>query len=367
MVQFYESSSSEEEDTDETDSDSSSPKKSSFENLLDAMRSQHWQKVLTLLPQISPEVLRSPIGPAFQFSEDSILHSVVIHVDVPVEVVETMLRCAKLPDAVGSKSSLAAMRNEVGETPLHTAIQFLPERLDIVNLLLQAYPNAVHQRDHDNMRPIDHLSNKIIMLQEFQKYHILDEKDKTVWKTLQAVILASNPNGSDSGFSEGQTHERYLVHTCLQTKGIPVSITEFVMEHHSEEIQLPDTNGDLPLHIVARRTISRKIRTDENDSADEESETEEFDYLERVLNRYPAAASRMNKRRQIPLTVAIESGRTLNSGALCLLDAYPEGIIDLGITVELLPALLARLGTHGSTAFDILRAQPDLFEHIKRK
>lgn len=350
---------------------SSSTSEPAFKSLWVALSTQEWEKVLILIPQVRPEILVSSVGPKFIPPGVSILHYAVEHYAVPFAVVETMLRCSKGPDST-DQPGLAAMKNEAGETPLHIAVQFNLRRPSIIKLLLRDYPEALNQRDEVFMRPIDHLAHKVIMLQERRKYdEDEDKKMLSMWEVLEAFVF------TELSFSEGfviSNLPRYLLHACLQVDSVPLSLLTFVMKEKEHEFLLTDYSGDLPLHIIARkvprRSKSKSCKNtdseDEDDDEDEDDVDDQIDHLNRAIKAFPDATRMKNHQQKTPLVVAIESGRTWNSGILDLLNVYPAGIVDVDLTVEVYPMLLHRLGTHYTTAFEILRAQPDVFQHIQR-
>ena len=195
--------------------------------------------------------------------------------------------------------------------------------------------------------------------------------------------------------SQSDSERQPMIHSCLRAVNFPFALTERAMKRYPEQLSQADVYGDLPLHIVAGRTppsMSTAASTttattaatsrfgqeeddhdehdhdeegeeSDNDDDDDEDDDDENAFLDQLISLYPQAASIWNRNGQIPLTVAINSGRRWNSGISRLLEAHPAGIEDQGLPLELYHLLYAQVVRHGhmSTLYGMLRAKPELF------
>jgi hypothetical protein len=358
-------------------------------------RQQRWDDLIGRLDTTPPGVIREQTDPIAEEDDeeerDSLLHIVSVMETVPLKVVETILdRTSSSPqnqDASGDESSsilpsLAARKNHLLQTALHLAVVAMPERTDVVEYLYHACPASAHARDALRLRPIDILTQKIIMMEEVIKYSRRNEEAECrkmldgLWRTVSVLVGAtgrrqdcSGANGGGAGSGGGggagennAMEPKFLVHACLRSKEVPFALTERAMKHNQDQLATPDANGDLPLHVVARIPPPVNRRTAQTETEDEnENDDDEGDFLERVIDQYPEAAFRFNNERQIPLIVAIRSGRKWNSGISLLLQANPGGIEEARIPLNVYPFFLELLGKQTSTIYQMLQSQPGLF------
>jgi hypothetical protein len=274
----------------------------------------------------------------------SLLHVVLSRSNVPLSLIESILALA------GGPPSIATLKNNMQQIPLHTAIHCIPERTEIVKCLVQAAPESIRQRDYLYIRPIDILCQKVIMMEEIAKYSHQNDEDviEKLWDT--AYVLA-HASCWASNSEESETHSidrQPIVHSCLRSFDFPFALKERAMDRYESQLRQPDSNGDLPLHIIARLP-----------PRGEDNEDDELDFFHRVLSLYPKAALSVNKQQQTPFSVAVQSGRTWNSGLSRLLEENPAAIDGLQIPINLYPIILARLRFRA--IYGMVTAKPDMF------
>ena len=339
----------------------------------------NWNEFLVQLERVDPEDIRDACSP-FVSSEpgENILHFVVSEPNVPLQVVDSILRVTADDESAQVGNSIVLAQNQRSQLPLHLAVMKNPTRSDVIQSLYDADPRTVNIRDDRQLRPIDEITATIIMMEEVLKYSKKDEKMehnhtlKSLWLTAQVLVGAGT--GIDDCATEGRTGDKatFLVHACIQSRQIPFSLTERAMKYKKEQLALPDVNGDFPLHIVAR--IPPQVAPlryegssgdddDESEHEDEESEHEddEGDFIQHVLGLNPDAASAFNKDEQIPLVVAIQAGRLWRSGVFLLLSTHPVGIQELKLPTTIYPFLFERLADHPDIVYRILLSMPGVF------
>jgi hypothetical protein len=348
----------------ETTSDEPSQFTKDARPLFHLARQRLWDRLLTSLHErpTSPEMIRNAMDESVLDEEVSsvsnLLHVVVASYTVPVSVVQTIL---DLSGAGPSITSMATMQNHLQQTPLHITLHCIPERTDIVDCLVRAAPETVRQRDGLRLRPIDILCQKLIMMEEVIKYshhHQHPDDDNAdddnsgmlnaLWDTVHVLAHASR--------STTDTERQPIVHACLVGVDVPFALTERAMKRYSIQLQQANSDGDLPLHIIARVPPPPRGEGDDEDDY-------EGDFFDRVVSLYPAAASHWNHQRQIPLIVAARSGRGWHSGIARLLQAHPAGIEELQLSHRLYPLVFEKLcqSRQISTVYGIIQATPELF------
>jgi hypothetical protein len=340
-------------------------------------RRAKWDDLISRLEITPPDVIREQNDPISEDGEEinSLLHIVAVMENVPLKVVETILdRTSRQQDTIDgeSVSSIGARKNQLQQTALHLAVMSMPERTDIIECLYHACPESVHARDYLRLRPIDIITQKIIMMEEVIKYSRMNEEEECrkmlggLWRSV-SVLVGATGTRQEHGIRENNAsiEPTFLVHCCLRSKEVPFALTERAMKHNKQQLAAPDANGDLPLHVVARipPLVQRTAQAPSTEDEDEEDERDddEGDFLERVIDLYPEAACHFNNEQQIPLVVAIQAGRKWNSGLSLLLQVNPGGIEEARIPLNVFPFFLELLCKQTSTVYQVLQSQPGLF------
>ncbi len=343
--------------------------------LFELARETNWDELLYRVEMMPSCFIREQTDPIME-DGDTLLHLVAGMDNVPISVVETIVR-----HTITKESNLASLRNQSQQTPLHVAVSLIPERTEVIQCLYQACPESVHARDSQQLRPIDIITERIIMLEEVIKYSTKDVKKDwqdmicSFWQSV-SVLVGATPSTTKHHSRLNESHTQattLLLHSCLQSKDVPFALTERAMTHSKAQLLLPDDNGDLPLHIVSRippqvqshtRSSLDDYDQDQDDESESESDNGEDDFLNRVISLYPAAAFRYNNEQQLPLIVAIQAGRKWASGISSLLQANPGAIEDVQLPLNVFPYLLELLlSSRQDTTFRILQSQPELFLH----
>lgn len=294
-----------------------------------------WDDLVQNLKTTSADIVRNGVDESDIDDGVSLLHVVLTHSKIKLSIIEGIL------DA-GGRHQMAMLSNSLKQTPLHVTIHFIPERTEIVKCLIQAAPETIQQRDYLYLRPIDILCQKLIMMEEVNKYtHQHENSLDALWETAHLLAIASCAH---------TVEQQPILHSCLQSFDFPFALKDRAIKRYHEQLRQIDTNGDLPLHIIARQPPPPTADDDEGD------------FLEKVLHLYPEAASKCNLQNESALLVAIQSGRRWQSGISLLLEESPSMICDLDLNRQLYPLLFEKLlkDSEWSTVYSILQAKQDL-------
>ena len=150
-------------------------------------------------------------------------------------------------------------------------------------------------------------------------------------------------------YSTSLEHEATVLpflHTVLQSPNLPLALVERALRRFANQASLPDTQGNLPLHFVARRFPD-----------------EEMDFLDKVLTTYPVAAQTKNKVGQLPFHLAVQAQRRFDSGIESLLTVDPGPLADVELSQGVLPLVLADWFSRGRTrfAYVLIKSNPEMF------
>jgi hypothetical protein len=283
--------------------------------------------------------------------------------------------------------SLAALTNEYHDTPLHQICTTMVQRTDLVQYLITQYPEAVLMKNNLHYRPIDIVSNRIIMLEEVIKYrsdvaitttHVglpseMDLMWETVYELAKAAVVntAKNQSAADSFQQQHQQQQQQPqprsdeLHTFVKCTGFPICLFQRALKRYSHQVHKEvdnDTDKNRLLHIIVRTPPRRSRSTvlsspsrnndsdndngsdDDGDDDDEESDTSNRELFPYILKADLKAASVVNGHGQIPLEVAVRAGHSWSSSFVqALIKTYPEGLNMLNLLPSVISYVLERL------------------------
>jgi len=270
---------------------------------------------------------------------------------------------------------------QTGRTALHEAIEGhrVPSMQPaLVRMLVETNPAIVRVRDSEELSmPIDSLAGVALMREERLKYltKSVDSRRDTslqeverdlenIWNCARYLVL--DPALFDRDIP--------VLHALLAgarggASNVPMSLLEQVARYQS--LAQADWEGNLPLHIICdlRRRPQQQMDTnaDENDDGDDEEEDEEvpgessLHLLRKILQNYPAAAQMRNHADQLPVDLAIESGRRWETGIALLVEAYPLAGLDRRFATQHYPLVLDQLLNQRhctETVYSLLSSNP---------
>lgn len=321
--------------------------------LIECVVGEDWDRFHAVLPQLQrlwtlngfPSNWRTDTnrGERVQspYSFRNLLATACSNPRVPVDVVQSVLRldpqAAALPDELDHR------------TALHIVVE-RSDRTDLVQSLVDAAPFCVQVRDDEGLRPIDILTQKIIMIEERIRYlgkrNDNDQELLDNWESARALVTAhakSKRNRLVERKEQLSQQTRFL-HCYLQATDVPLSLIERAIRRYEFELALPDAEGNLPLHHIAAR-----LPTDDAD-----------DLLPDILSNYPKAASTRNRCGQWPFNIALQAGREWDSGLSLLLDSFPGALENLDFTPTSIPLIIREFQRRGRSwlIFVLLRLNP---------
>lgn len=289
---------------------------------------------------------------------------------------------------------------------LHVAVT-LRAPVGVLQLLVNAYPEAVHGADIYGLTPLDwlwmtfvvdwqnqgdqihrRLSRRRHLGREFRDWHELvtdripyepdryDFLDETTAKGKQQDFLSRLRVMLSVPDNKG------LLPWVCRSNNLPIGILKLVLELDKWaplDLTQPDAIGRIPLHNVA--SVARGYRVSlplgVTSRVQQLVETKNALAVSELVERYPEGCRVRDANGQLPLHVAIDaSKRDRNSGesgvddaysnALLeqLLDTFPEGLGEPDGKTELYPWQQAAVG-HGAqlnTIFQLLRKEPVFLE-----
>lgn len=307
------------------------------------------------------------------------------HGDVRIDDVGTLLHLVCSSDAVNKAvvqvildeagSELVLLQDSFGHTPLHNAFRS-GAPLEVIQLLTMGTYNAVRVKDHLCLSPLDHVCERIIMReerkriimrQERHRYHAKDKNkdddatDLYLWECARLMLQTLGATTTSTTAvqlpvvvavaEQQQQQQLMMMHACMQAGSLcPLALRQRVMKRYNHQLDTPDENGNLPLHIAA--SLSVAYYPDEEDSDVQEIQ-------QQVLRACPSAIQAVNLKGKLPLDVAIDAGRTWSSGARILFEAFPEAIACQNMPIAHYPMLLSKIGP--DSLYRVIKATPELF------
>jgi hypothetical protein len=318
------------------------------------------------LDQVSRRLLTTENLPVPLSSLGIILNAACCKPDTSVDHFQAVL-------SVGGQAA-ASFADQYSRTPLHVAVRHLARPAAVVQLLVDAAPDTVLRRDAEGLLPIDILTQKILMKEERLRYlsHRAGARDRqaldSTWQCAFILAMAQGPlvvpteidrvNGQEADNENAPVAplRPLVLHACLKANDIPLALIERGMKRYHDQLQEPDCQGNLPLHLV-----TAKAPPDVQLDGEEDSD----DLLGEILYSHQAAASVRNLAGAMPLDLAIASGRLWETGISKLLHAHPKALAETTVSTvpdSLFPLLFGKLVQQDalSVAFATLVAKPSV-------
>jgi ankyrin repeat protein len=296
-----------------------------------------------------------------------------------------------------------ALQDLDGDTPLHTACR-CGANLDVLEVLLQAYPQAVHERDLEGLTPLLRMWVRcFVMLGSDAIESVRGPADLVgelgdAWKKTDLLLCAAHYGSVD----HRPAHHTFSLHAAAAVD-CPRPIVRIAATVYADQLMLQDEQGRTPLMLAAEAPIY-KVRDlsddgytfedviDGDDAAaivtgaegsDDAATDAQPSVLEILLQacqgEATSAACVTDHSGRLPLHVALQTGKKWNQGVLSLVEAFPES---LGSAIEgpipkdaiklrspdtgLYPFMLASVRENGdlTTSYEILRHSPSVMVNL---
>jgi len=321
-------------------------------SLLQLVEDRRWEKVIKRVQENPEEArLRNLVGP--EGGQTTALHEAAMN-DAPLDVIEALLQA--YPEATEAQ-------DDDGWTPLHTSCYFDASH-EIVKRLLEADLGAVYKKDNEGRLAL-HLIHEVIAfrwdsevrqalhseyVEDIQK--ILNDEDLLRIRFKFKLLVKAAYHRSIQDPLPGGKVWRPL-HACAGVERCPVSFMELATKGNAHLLKEPDENGNLPLHIAAANPNFTDDRR------------ERFTSVAYLLSEYPQAAAVKNNKGEYPLHLAVRSGKTWGNGVENILTAFPGAILERDTVFDLYVFKVAAIVGKGSlesltTCYHLLKAFPEL-------
>lgn len=221
-----------------------------------------------------------------------------------------------------SRSGLATRyrKRTTEQTCVHLLLEkrHEPNRLRMLKTILTLDSNLSRVVDQNHLRPIDQLTQRILMVEERRRYEHHGSRtthdnngEHDFFECARALLLAECNISVDSCMP--------LLHACLRATNTPFSLLEISIRKFGQQTALvADENGNLPLHLAATR----------------DPEDDDVTLIKALLRFGPTAASIRNHAGHTPLYLALSTGRTWEHGCEALFKAAPDASIVSDVTWE---------------------------------
>jgi ankyrin repeat protein len=220
-------------------------------------------------------------------------------------------------------------------TPFYHALLALPDDFDrdsptvvFSAVLKDAFPNMVQTPNaHDGDTPLALLYRRFTRQFDLaEKFFAGDNSRPEVvehrrryktaagntWKIIECLLRPEIPNTPTPASLQWR-----LLHRAVEIQ-TPPDLLRYIVETNAEDLQQPDSVGNLPIHYAAASNIKQlyysKFVTDE------------------LLYKYPESAAVPNSQGQLALTLAVATGKPWIGGGLqSLYDAYPKAMAQVDL------------------------------------
>lgn len=290
-----------------------------------------------------------------------------------VEVIFELVRCCPASVMVQDRS---------GWTPLHflmhTALSVMEEAeanytVDVARILIRAEPYVVLCEDrHGNSA----LECFVDLFGDLVKHDWTmggrvpaESADRWFWSVASLLIREAGsqyrqhnltlPIHSNADLHVGDDAPIIRQLALLPPSRVSSQLIPYVAAKFPDQLKESDVAGNLALHIAAGAYCV------EDTGSSNELYGRSPDTIRALIHAYPTAIMALNRSKQLPLTVAIRSGRSWEGGVKSLVEAAPEGLQSCTIKCYLYPYILGRMAsgrgeTSQTSLFKLLRSKPDL-------
>lgn len=295
-----------------------------------------------------------------------------------VQVVRVLL------ESSGLASETASMCDVDGDTPLHAACR-CGAPIDVLRVLLHAYPQAVHERDYEGLTPLLRLWVRyFVMLGDDVIDGVTGASDLVgdlgeAWKKTE-LLLACAYSRRDGQSQNSQDWSQWTQRAIFAAAAIdcPRPVVKIAAIVNHDLLVRRDETGQTPLLVAATTPIYKvrdlsddgymledRIHGDDTDSEvpnEEDTEQSQASVLDLIVQACPAAAGIPDMNGTLPLHVSLTSGKRWNEGVRALLDANPDALSQCDKNTRLLPFMLAAATQRPDvgTIYELLRRDPSM-------
>jgi ankyrin repeat protein len=222
-------------------------------------------------------------------------------------------------------SRALCVQDSNGRTPLHEACHCGADR-DVIATLVANHASALDVRDTVGMTPLEtfrqHTQSFLANINYTSPYLANNGYTYDNLADIAVTLLTRAPvRCSDSP----------SLHELLRNQECTSQMAYLLTYALRDQTHLEDSNGSLPLHIVA--------------SIDSNNDFMYRKVVESLLEMYPAACQISNSERTLPLQLMDRSGKSWRNGMRMVLLQHPAAVLDLGLNHGAMCALMEKVGS----------------------
>lgn len=281
------------------------------------------------------------------------------------------------------------MQDIDGDTPLHAACR-AGAPIEVIEVLLRAYPQAVHVLDNEGLPPIFRLWIRCYIIVGEEKIKSirteadLDGEMREVWSKTELLLKCAkfgNISDSESPFR--------ILHAAASVD-CPRAVVEIAAHVYTNQLEErdPSQGNQYPLHMAAKAPVYQdRDLNDPGEGLDDDDDGEFHDLEDQVrqtvkrdkalsvidilleasenaadaIVRIPEEGSN-----RLPLHLALVAHKTWNDGVHGLVTRYSESLSERD-PIQKLPAfLLAAVGDQAdtSTIYELIRWNPNALDSL---
>mmetsp|Transcript_3882 Transcript_3882/g.8177 ORF Transcript_3882/g.8177 Transcript_3882/m.8177 type:complete len:588 (+) Transcript_3882:164-1927(+) len=247
-------------------------------------------------------------------------------------------------------------RNNRGETPLFLAVLHDQSR-EVFEALVDRCPKAATVRNEDGILPItlawnlfmhierkEGANSKVVDRLALNRRAVKDARSKTdlvgpLGEWFEKIEILLKAASCSKGASKLTVGRKWKVVHAAACGHCPPEVLRFSLKIFPTQLKQKNDEGNLPLHVAASSPIYIK----------QESEPSNEPMISKFLKLYPEGARKLNRAGRFPLTLALESGKTLSNGVKLIIDAAPKAVITRDIKTHMYPFMLAAARDDQST------------------
>ena len=292
----------------------------------------------------------------------------------------------------GGPPEQLTLRDLDGDTPLHAACR-CGASMEVLEVLLHANPNVVHERDFEGLTPLLRLWVRYVVIlgddaiESVNCAADLSGELLEAWNKTELLLRCAHFGNIDEDCQQGRVFR--AVHAASAVD-CPRAVVKIAARVYPKQLDEKDEYGRTPLLIACQApifkvrdlsdegyTLEDVIHGDERSKWGNSEETTDASsqpsVIEILLHANQEAASSAacvpDRFDRLPLHLALSSGKGWNDGVKQLIEVYPEAMHVRDISTSLYPFMLAAEGWKGdlSTTLELLRHNPSSIDRARQK
>ena len=216
--------------------------------------------------------------------------------------------------------------------------------LSCLDLLTRTYKNYLDGDERLKLKRTQCSQNSIVNDENKKFSEVIDE----YWE--KSIMIAIGISGRLVDANTVHRDVPFFFHDLVRLDRCPSILIALALAKYPRCLKTKDLNGNLPLHTVASKSISRRCRSNHSQIS------------RIILHGSPDACKEKNDDGKYPLNLAVESTKRWTSGVQEIFDVFPEAIDSLDLDIRFYPYIFSRASADISKLHKLITHFPNVLK-----